>query len=121
MDDLEFFERRGDVGLLLLQLLDERIGALRDESNLLRTPFAPITVESEELLHLREREADGLRPQDELQPGSFPPRIDSAAICARRGEKPLCLVEAYRARRDPEFAGEFRDTVEPLLLGEAWA
>ena len=34
MDDLELFERRGDVGLLLLQFLDKGVGALSDESNL---------------------------------------------------------------------------------------
>ena len=90
-------------------------------ANLLRAAFAPAAIEIEELPDLGERKADRLRPKNELQACSFPPRIDAAAVDSRRRKKPLRLVEADSARRDPKLAGKFRDAVEPLLLGEAWA
>ena len=87
----------------------------------MRPPFAPIAVEGEELFHFREREADRLRPQNELQPRAFPPGIDAAAIRTRRREKAFRLVEADGARRNPELLGEFGDAIEPLGLGQVWA
>ncbi len=80
MDVFQLFERCGDIGLLLFQFLDEGVRTLGDKDNLLRAAFAPAAIEIEELPDLGERKADRLRPKNELQPCSFPPRIDAAAV-----------------------------------------
>ena len=117
MNVFQLLDGRGDGGLLLLQLLDERGGARGDEGHLLRPAFAAVAIEAEELLDLRERKADGLRSQDEFQPGAVPPRVDAAVVYAGRRQKPLRLVEPDGARGDAELVREFGDPVEPLRLG----
>src|SRR5208337_3281697 len=103
-DVSELLKRCGDVGLLLLKLLDECGRARGQKAGLLRAPFAAVAVKIEVLLDFGEREANRFGPKDQLEARALPPRINAAAIHAGRSEKLFRLVKADRARRDVKFA-----------------
>ena len=68
-------------------------------------------VQIEQLADLRQRQAEPLAAQDELDAHPLALAVDSAAPAAPRRQQSFVLIEPDRAGRQREFLGEIGDTV----------
>src|SRR5579859_7347624 len=114
---------RGDLRQLGLEvaalLLQQRLVLLEhgEEARQLRALVASRLVHVDQLANLRQRQAEPLAAQRQLQARAVAQGVDAALALAPRREQALVLVEADRARGDVEFAREVPDRVLGALLG----
>ena len=116
LDAVDLGQHRVDV-LLLLQQAAAAIGQQVQELGELRPLVVRDLVEVEQFRDLGQREAQPLAAQDQLQPDPLALAVDPRASLPGGRDQPLVLVEADRARRQREFAGEFGDRVGRLARG----
>ena len=118
-DDLVFqrpqlAQRLLDIDKLDLQRGDPLPPMGQREAHLLDLPVIDI-VEVEEILDLRQTEAQPLAPADQRQPGAVTMAVDPVEPVAPGRQQPLVLVEADRAGSDLERVGQLADGKSPLF------
>ena len=101
-------QHHADVVLLLLELLAVALQH-RHEGLQLRRGVGLAVVHPYQLQDLRQRQAEALAAQRELEPRAVALRVDAVAAGACRFEQPGVFVKADRARGDVELGGQFGD------------
>ena len=116
---LELVDVRVEIAAPALQIGDVQAAATQKLAQLLQAGAVDL-VEIEKLADLGQREAEPLAAQDPREPRAIAGAVEPGQALAARLDQAFILVEANRARRDRELAGEFGDAVDALRVARCW-